>query len=66
MPDDLQGSPLPTDRALGVRWDSEKDKILFQLQLSEKTACLRWSAFTIHWVRRTVATAGQDSAAGPD
>ncbi|VDP77296.1 unnamed protein product [Echinostoma caproni] len=35
---ELQGSPLPTDRALGVQWDSEKDEFLFQLQLLETTA----------------------------
>ncbi|VDP19214.1 unnamed protein product [Echinostoma caproni] len=35
---DLWRSPLPTDRAFGMQWDSEKDEVLFQLQLPEKTA----------------------------
>ncbi|VDP92492.1 unnamed protein product [Echinostoma caproni] len=34
---DLKGSPLPTDKALGVQWDSENDEFLFQLQLPEET-----------------------------
>ncbi|VDP80400.1 unnamed protein product [Echinostoma caproni] len=38
---ELQGSPLPTDRALCVQWDSEKDEFLFQLQLLETTATRR-------------------------
>ncbi|VDP94080.1 unnamed protein product, partial [Echinostoma caproni] len=38
---ELQGSPLPTDRAIGVQWDSEKAEFSFQLQPSEKTATRR-------------------------
>ncbi|VDP91284.1 unnamed protein product [Echinostoma caproni] len=45
---DLQGSPLPTNGALGVQWNSEKEGPLQS-----------------NGVRRIVATAGQDSAAGP-
>ncbi|VDP81385.1 unnamed protein product [Echinostoma caproni] len=38
---ELYGSPLPTDRALGVQWDSEKDEFLSQLQLHEKALTRR-------------------------
>ncbi|VDP90554.1 unnamed protein product [Echinostoma caproni] len=34
---ELQGSPLPIGRAIGVQWDSEKDEVLFQLQVPETT-----------------------------
>ncbi|VDP87721.1 unnamed protein product [Echinostoma caproni] len=44
---DLQGSPLPTDGALGVQWGSEKDEFLFQIQLLEKTATGRGILSTI-------------------
>ncbi|VDP94760.1 unnamed protein product [Echinostoma caproni] len=44
---DLYGSPLTTDRALGVQWDSEKDEFLFQIQLPEKTATRREILFSL-------------------